>query len=140
MTQEEIRQLCDLAEKRDQKYYAWIRQLLVLASGALTALVAFRADAHSAGIALWLLRVAWVALGLSILLGSLVLHGEVWTAAELANLVAAEIRKQFSDDSGDPPSAIFANRPPRYRRAEKTMYWTLLLAVVALVAHAVLRS
>jgi len=139
MTPEEtFRQLCDLAKDRDQKHYAWIRQLLVLSSGALTALVAFRADAHSSGIALWFLRIAWVALGLSILLGALALHGEVWTAAELGKLVAKQVKERFS--SGDTTiSPVVAMKPPRYGRAEKFLYCSLLVAVVSLVAHAVAR-
>ena len=138
MTPEEFRQLCDLAKDRDQKHYAWIRQLLVLSSGALTALVAFRADAHSTGIALWFLRVVWVALGLSILLGSLSLHGEVWTARELARLAAEQAKERFSsDETGISP--IVAMRHPRYERAERWFYRLLIFSVSALVLHAVVR-
>ena len=139
MTSEEFRQLCVLAEERDLKHYAWIRQLLLLASGALTALVAFRAGAQSVGPALWSLRVAWVALGFSILLGAFSLHGEVWSAAELARLAAKEAAERLrSGATGISP--IVANKPPRYARAEGAFYTCLVTSVVALVMHAVLRS
>jgi hypothetical protein len=138
MTQQEFRDLCDLAKDRDQKHYSWIRQLLILASGALTALVAFRAGSNSTGIALWSLRVAWVALGLSILLGAFSLHGEVWTARELARGVAEQIKQRFS--SGEAPSLVVANRLPRYERAETWFYRSLIAAVIALVLHAVVRQ
>lgn len=138
MTQQEFRDLCDLAKDRDEKHYSWIRQLLVLASGALTALVAFRAGFHSTGIALWSLRVAWVALGLSILHGASALHGEVWTARALAMGVGEQIKQRFS--SGEGPSPVVANRPPRYERAERWLYRSLIVAVIALVVHAVARQ
>jgi hypothetical protein len=139
MTTEEFRQLCDLAKDRDQKHYAWIRQLLLLSSGALTALVAFRADAHSTGIALWFLRVAWVTLGLSILLGALAMHGEVWTARELARLAGEQAKERFSSgETGIAP--IVSMRHPRYERAEKWFYRLLILSVSALVVHAVVRQ
>ena len=139
MTSEEFRQLCLLAEQRDQKHYAWIRQLLLLASGALTALVAFRAGSQSVGLSLWSLRIAWVALGLSILLGAFSLHGEVWSTAELARLAAKEAKERlYSGATGISP--IVANRPERYTRAEGAFYTCLVVSVVALVIHAVLRS
>jgi hypothetical protein len=139
MTTEEFRQLCALAEQRDQKHYSWIRQLLLLASGALTALVAFRAGAQSVGPALWSLRVGWVALGISILLGAFCLHGEVWTAAELARLAAKDAKDRLeSGRTGISP--IVTNRPACYTRAERAFYISLVLSVLALVVHAVLRS
>jgi hypothetical protein len=111
----------------------------VLATGALTALVAFRADAHSMGIALWSLRLSWVALGLSILLGSLVLHGEVWSVAELARRAGEKTKEQFS--SGDlSPSPVFAMRPARYKRADELFRLCLVIAVLALVVHALFRQ
>jgi hypothetical protein len=135
---EEFRQLCSLANDRDQKHYAWIRHLLLLASGALTALVAFRAGTQSIGVALLFLRIGWVSLGLGILLGAFCLHGEVWTASKLAKLAAQEaIERSRRGESS--PSPIFANRPALYRWAEKCFYASLVVAVISLVTHAVLR-
>ena len=114
-------------------------QLLLLASAALTALVAFRAGAQSIGPALWSLRVGWVALGLSILLGAFSLHGEVWTVAELARLVANDMQDRLQTGrTGISP--IVTNKPARYSRAERAFYTCLVISVVALVLHAVLRS
>jgi hypothetical protein len=135
MTTEEFRHLCNLASDRDQKHYAWIRHLLLLASGALTALVAFRAGTQSIGVALLFLRIGWVSLGFGILLGAFCLHGEVWTARKLAELAAERLRQ------GEPLSSpIVANRPARYRWAEKGFYAFLIVAVISLVTHAVLRN
>jgi hypothetical protein len=139
MTPEDFRQLCALADDRDKKRYAWIRQLLIVASGALTALVAFRAGSQSTGAALLFLRISWVALGFGILLGALSLHGEIWTAAELARLAAKEAAER-SPRSDSSPSPVVANRPALYRWAERLFYTSLILAVISLVAHAVLRN
>jgi hypothetical protein len=139
MTSEEFRQLCSLANDRDQKHYAWIRHLLLLASGALTALVAFRAGTQSIGVALLFLRIGWVSLGLGILLGAFCLHGEVWTASKLAKLAAKEMMERLRQGESSPPSPIFANRPALYRWAEKCFYACLVVAVISLVTHAVLR-
>lgn len=138
MNTTKLQQLCDLAAKRDDKRYGWIRQLLLLASGSLTALVAFRAGEQSQGLALLCLQIAWATLGSGILLGASALHGEVWKATELAAGFAAAVKAEY-DRSGVPPSGIAATLPARYKRAEKGCYISLLVAVVALVAHAILR-
>ena len=139
MTTEEFRQFLALADDREAKKYAWLRQLLVIASAALTALVAFRAGSQSTGMALLFLRVAWVSLGLGILLGALSLHAEVWTAAELVRLASKEARER-SSSGATAPSPIVAQRPPIYRWAETFFYVCLTVAVVSLVTHAVLRN
>jgi cytochrome c biogenesis protein CcdA len=138
MTADDLRQVFALAADREQKRYAFLRQLLVLASGALTALVAFRAGTASTGAALWALRVAWVALGAGILSGAFALHGEVWLAAGLARQAATAAKSKSQPGAGLGP--IAANLPPRYQRAVRVCYTSLLLAVLALVAHALLRD
>lgn len=139
MTTEEFRQFLALTADREQKRYAWLRQLLVIASAALTALVAFRAGAQSTGIALLLLRIAWVSLGLGILLGALSLHAEVWIAAELVRLVSQQT-KERSTSGATGPMPVVAKTPPHYRWAERLFYLCLTVAVISLVAHAVLRN
>lgn len=139
MRPDNLRPLIQLAEQRDQKHYDFLRQLLVLASGSLAALVAFRTGANSTGPALWCLRLAWAALGAGILLGSAALHGEVWTAADLANRAAAELKERWSSGA-DQPFSIFSKRPVRYKWFARGCYASLLVAVVAVVAHAILQS
>lgn len=139
MLKDDLQRIAALAVDRDQKHYAWIRQLLLLASGTLAALVAFRAGAQSTGAALWALRVAWVSLGLGILLGAAALHAEVWIAAALVKRSVAEALERASRP-GDSPSPVVANKPALYKAADLGFRLSLLVAVVALVAHAVLRS
>jgi hypothetical protein len=139
MTAEELREVFALADKREEKRFAWLRQLLVLASGSLTALIAFRAGAQSTGAALLFLRSAWVSLGVAILLGAFSLHGEVWFARELVRLVVEE-NKARKVSGANLPSPSVARLPTRYRWAEILFYIALLVAVISLVMHAVLRD
>ena len=142
MNQEEFRQLCALAEKRNEKNQAWLRQLLMIASAALTALVTFRTGDQSIGLSLWCLRTGWVALGLGILLGAFSLHGEVWTTSEIARLAGEAAKTRCSGPLGSStsgPIPIFCTLPKRYQIAQTGFYGCLMLAVLALVSHAVLR-
>ncbi len=136
MNPEQFRALVELADRRNEKHYGFLRQLLVLASGALAALVAFRSG-HSTGMALWCLRTAWAALGLGILGGAAALHGEVAAAAALAQKAAEEALASRS--RGDQqPVPIAAKLPARYKWFARICYASLLLAVAALVAFALL--
>ena len=139
MTPENLRQIIALSDERDQKHYAWIRQLLVLASGTLAALVAFRAGAQSSGICLLALRIAWVSLGLSILFGALSLHGEVSKAALLVKAAADKAIEQ-SQRGEAWTSPVVAKKRPIYKLSEVLFYSALIVAVVSLVVHAVLRT
>jgi hypothetical protein len=139
MTADELRNVFALADQREEKRYAWLRQLVVLAAGSLTALVAFRAGAQSAGIALGFLRAAWISLGVAIVLGAYCLHGEVWLARELVRLVVEE-NKARKASGAQQPSPSVAHLPKRYLWAERLFYTALLVAVVCLVTHAVLRD
>lgn len=139
MTPDSLRQIIALGDARDEKHYAWIRQLLVLASGTLAALVAFRAGAQSTGISLLALRIAWIALGLGILLGAFSLRGEVSKAALLVKAAAAKAIEQ-SQRGEEWTSPVVADKPRIYRCSEVLFYLSLIVAVVSLVVHAVLRS
>lgn len=137
MTREELGEHFKLADEREEKRYAFLRQLLLLASGALTALVAFRTGS-STGLALAAMQTAWVALGLGILLGASAIHGEVWLAAERVRLNLAQA-KQRKSLGGAPLSPSVAILPWRYKAARRICYASLLVAVVALVTHALAR-
>jgi hypothetical protein len=139
MTAEELRAVFALADAREQKHYAWLRQLLVLASGALTVLVALRAGAQSTGAALFWLRGAWVSLGIAIVFGAFSLHGEVWMARELVRLTVEE-NKQRNLSGSRLPSPSVARLPARYIWSERLFYTALLAAVVSLVLYAVLHD
>lgn len=139
MTAEELRAVFALADAREQKRYAWLRQLLVLASGSLTVLVALRAGAQITGAALFSLRSAWVSLGIAIVFGAFSLHGEVWMARELVRLTVEE-NKQRTLSGSQLPSPSVARLPKRYVWSERLFYATLVAAVVSLVLYALLHE
>jgi len=72
--------------KSHDAYYAWIKHVVTLASGTLTVLVALKSNYVPADpLHLWLLKLCWVVLVLSILSGVLALRGEWQTPLDSAN-------------------------------------------------------
>ncbi len=139
MTRENLQQIFDLAADRDRKHYAWIRHLLLIASGALTALVAFRSDPPSTGVALLFLRIGWIALGSGILLGALSLHGEVSMSSAIVKDSVAKAKEQASrGEAWTEP--VVSKKKAVYKVSEWLFYSSLMIAVVALVIHAVVRG
>jgi hypothetical protein len=140
MNREELREIFDLAAKRDEKLYGWLRHLILLGSGSLTVLVSLQPVQPPGGLAGACLKCAWVSLGLGILLASVRLYGEVWTAKELVKrLRTMRIEKPAIDGiSQNEPISL---KPPWYiLKAESACYTSFLLSVVFLVISAVMKS
>jgi len=129
MTEAEIREIFEQAQKRDEKVYAWARNLILLAAGSLSVLVSLLQ-----GVPPLLLKLALSFLALGILLGALFLYGEIWKAREMVKRLV-EQRKTQSCHDADRPSPIVARPPWWIERAEKACYAALALAVAFLVAH-----
>jgi hypothetical protein len=83
--------------------------------------------------------IAWVALGLSILLCALSVRGEVSKAALLAKAAADKAIEQ-SQRGEAWTSPVTAAKPAIYRWSEVLFYAALIVAVLSLVVHAVLRT
>lgn len=138
MNEQEHQALFAEMKEREEKRCAWLRHLLILASGALTVLVSLHADKASTGISLLCMRVAWVGLGSGILLGSICLYGEVWHASEMVKkMVEALIERDFRGIAV--PENIFVLRPWWHKWSERSCYCSLIVSVVALVAFALTR-
>jgi len=137
MTDKEFQSVIDLAKERDRKLYDWLRHLVLLASGALTVLVALHPQSPVGCWPLLCLRLAWIALGLGILLGAFALHGEVWSAGALARQVGARL----SDMPSQTGATLFVGTtlPKRYERARFCCYASLIVAVCSLVIYSVIR-
>jgi hypothetical protein len=138
MNSQQFQEVVEYGQKRDEKVNAWLRYLIGLASGALAVLVSLQSHSEP-GVAGIAQKVAWVALGSGILLGSLRLYGEVWTARELVKKLVAERKRQAL--SGDATTSPIVAELPRYvKLSERFCYCSLILAVVALVVFALTRS
>jgi len=144
MTEQDMRALFELGDKRNAALFGFLRHLLLLASGALTVLVSLNAGTGSTGVALWALRSAWSLFGSGILLGSVALYGEVWAAKTLAKKVADKLRadsRPGAEKSGGFPVPVSTGPQPWWLRASAPgAYLSLAIAVVCLVAFAWLRS
>lgn len=134
MTPEEIRTLAEPVREANKKHYEWMRGLVLAASGALTVLVSFHSDKDLAGFASHCIKTAWISLGSGILLGSISLHGDVWSAREMARRLAEGLSKQRLGNI-----TVHVELPLRYRLSTMLCYISLAVAVIALVSYAVVR-
>ena len=138
MNEQEHRELFALMKEREEKRCAWLRHLLIIASGALTVLVSLHADKASTGTSLLCMRAAWIGLGSGILLGAVCLYDEVWHSSEMVNKnVEALLQRDYR---GIPiPTHIIVFRPWWHKWSERLCYCSLVISVVALVAFALTR-
>lgn len=124
--------LLELVRMRNEKYYAWLRHLLLLSAGALTLLVSLKNTQEMGMLARWSLRTAWVSLGLGILALGIAQYGEVRSAAALARKAKEEILDRSS--AGGLISDIL---PEYYLHSAVCAYIALATTVVALVVHGI---
>jgi hypothetical protein len=139
MNEKQFRELCDWAQKRDDKFYAWVRWLILLASGSLTVLVSLQPVQNFPPLSSCLLRMAMAMLAQSILLGSLVSYGEIWIEREKVRRLQEQRKLQVSNAGDESPSPIVVAPPAWIRKIEQPFYISLILAVLLLTALAILR-
>ncbi len=134
MKREQLQELLDLAEKRDEKVYDWLRWLVLLASGALTLLVSLGDKATPLQTVLPLMRVAWVGLGAGIVFGAFAIYTDVWMARKLVRRLWERLKRNPESDA-----PISISPPPLLVATEHACYISLLIAVIALVANELLK-
>ena len=133
MTTEELQEILDWAAKRDAKLTEWLKHLILLATGALSILVALQPLHTATGLAAVFQKGAWVSLGLGILLGSISLYAAVWQAKKLVKLLV-KMRIDKPKSNGASQSApISVKLHPVFRIAERGCYISLTAAVICLV-------
>lgn len=130
MNNEDLRQLFELGDKRDEVKYAWLRWLIVMASGAFALMISFQEKMGTELIPRVFMKVAWVGLGAGIIFGSIALYVEVWVARELARLFALELEK---DPSKRLP--VVAGPPSIVKLAEPICYIALIISVLAIMVY-----
>lgn len=138
MTPEELREIFDWAEKRDEALYQWLRHLILLGSGSLSLLVSLQPLHPASGPAAVFLKGAWITLGLGILLASIRLYGEVWTRKEEVKRLETMRRERPAIDGISQNAPIVAKPPWYILKAEPACYVSFIAAVVLLVASALL--
>lgn len=133
------RELVTLIEQREEKHYAWLRHILLLASGSLSVLISLRTGVHTVGFAHVCISAALASLGLGILLGAVSLHGEVTMKNVIIKRICEEaIRALQNPGTADEP--VTAQLPFLYRAAQKLCYLSLAVSVSALVTYAIIAT
>jgi hypothetical protein len=89
-----IRTALDFQMKGHEKYYEWVRQMLVISTGSLAILVGMQSNfVPENPKCLWMLQLCWILLALVIAAGAIVLHGE----HDLLHRLSQEFLKQVSE-------------------------------------------
>lgn len=131
-----LQQLVSLQARKHELEAAWLRQLLTLAAGGLTILVALAPPAT--GIARLLLVGTWVSLGVALVSGAAATYLEV--DRQRASLDSFCSQAESSVRAGRPPAAdapIISTPRAIFAKARYVMIASLLSSVVFLVAHAI---
>lgn len=139
ITPHDFNQIGAYSDKRDEKAYAWLRYLILLASGALTVLVSLNGNKEYTGIPDLCMKMAWVSLGSGILFGSMALFGEIWTARELVRLLIKQKKENNNDQNASSPSPIVATRPFMIRFCEPLCYLSLMTSVFSIIVFALMK-
>src|SRR4051812_3555475 len=79
-------------DERNEKRYAWIRYLLLLASGSLSVLISFNKDKQLTCLEHILFSIALLSLGLGILFGVIYLYVEVDVLSWKVNILVENIK------------------------------------------------
>jgi len=137
--------LFDLTDKRNERFYAWLRQLLLLAAGVLTVLAGIataRPHTSYTHTQATCLRAAWIGIGSGILLGTMRLYGEVWTLDELRRK-AKQLGDKWLADGGrhaETDSIVYASLPWWLSLSGVLCCLSLISSVISLVTFAVLAT
>ena len=121
-------------------YYPWIRQVVTLASTSLTALVALQKYYISdKPVGLLLLKLCWVALALSIVLGVVGLYSESHTPLRAANILI-EHRRKYGDQAAAEYVAQEKGTAPKkiFLIAQRYTGWCYGFSLLCLATFAVL--
>lgn len=136
-TLEQLCRLVELAERRDQLHYDYLRFLLGMATGTLAVLIGLGTGNTDDGrLASYLLKIGIGLLTGGIVTGSIALRGQAIVAREL--VTAYHLRTKDNTNDAIPTSATAA--PPKYTVvAAWVSYVSLILATVLLAAYAIWR-
>jgi hypothetical protein len=130
-----------LLEAHKSSYYAWIRQIMTLAAGSLTALVALRNSYVPANPqVLLLLKACLAGLALSILAGSVALYGEAQTPLEAVQNIR-KLRRERGDEETVRllnTNSVLGVPKKRYVYAQKALFLFFAGALLLLCMFAVL--
>jgi hypothetical protein len=134
-----LNHLFELADERNQLRFAWLRNILTIATGTLALLVALRPTGHLSAEQKCSLIACWIFLGAGIIFGAIATYGEVAMASELAKRFKEELLK-VAQETGrwEVTTPVVAKPHWIWQACQAAMCICLLLGVVALVVYATL--
>ena len=125
--------LCSIANQAADRRYGWTRQMLTLATGMLTALIALQKTfVPSDALCLWLLQACWSLLTLGIVLCAVHLAGDY----QAYKSAGERLQQALNDESKSQTLVAYPGKASL--RAFAIYPWVLLAAVVCLSAFAIL--
>jgi len=133
--QDVLKDLEGLVNQQEAKRYAWLRHVLLLASGSLSVLISLRSGFHTCGFPRYCIATALASLGFGILFGAFTLHGEVATAQDLVRQMKARGQQLLQNPAAD-ILPILSSLPRRYEWSERLCYFCLVVSVISLVLYA----
>lgn len=134
MLHSELAQLVTLSAQRNEKLYAWLRWLVLLAAGVFSVMVGQLAGVHFSATRLFLLKLALGLTAAGILSGSAALYGEVSSLRRLVKDRAAHISSVLEGTEVDIEAPVAVEPAWLLRQAEKVCYASLVCSLVSWVA------
>jgi hypothetical protein len=133
----ELKQLFDLADDRNKLYYAWLKNILTLATGTLALLVSLRHGTHLAEPQKYFLVASWIFLGIGIIFGASSIYGEVALATALTKNVKKHMLETYKEPAKfEAITPIVAQPHWFWKTSQYVMCFSLILAIIALVTYA----
>lgn len=131
MTKDQFDELISLQNKANEAYYGWIRHMMALATGELTALIALQ-DQFVPAVPrhLWTLSVTWLSLASGLLLAGVVLCGEYDVLFRCGQMKLLAFRVE--DEAGIRVRQPTILLTPIQRIAATTFPWLLISSLVFL--------
>lgn len=125
--------LIELVDKRNEARSAYLRYLLLIASGVLSVLISFNNFVFDSCVSHLFFNLSLLSLLLGILSGAFFLYGDVHIAYEKVSQTVKRRLQQEQDGIVDKSS--FYKKPKIFLYCEKSCYVLLIIAVISLVAY-----
>ena len=138
---ENLRKLVELTDDVQQAETVWLRHVLTLAAGALAILAGLGLEVppDDDGLARYFLAATWACLGLGIASGAAATYVETSRARDAARRFLEELARSIEDET-PMPAEIVAHSNWLLRGCKPLMIFSLLTAVVCLVAYSAITT
>jgi membrane-associated HD superfamily phosphohydrolase len=137
ITKKHYEELVELGQERNLKYYAWLRQILLMASGLIGILVSLKSNKSESSLEHIAFIVTIISLAMGILTGSIVLYSEIKNLETGKKLYIEQMRKIAEGQPNLSPIVTF-NTSSMFRRFEYLCFGFLIFSLIGLMVYAIL--